>query len=109
MRRAVRLRLAAPTLSLDPNEVITPAALDVLVEGSAGILREMVCLMRRAVTEAELAKRSQIDQEVAWEAIYALHRDLSAGLNPIYRQRLVEVLPTHDVPTATDEGAELLR
>lgn len=108
MRRVVHRRLAAPPLKLDPDEVIAPGALDVLVEGSAGILREIVRLMRRAVTEAELAERSQISEEVAWEAIYALRRDLSAGLNPTYRQILMEVLQTHDLPTATDEGAELL-
>ena len=108
MRRVVRLRLATPPLNLVPDEVITPAALDVLVEGSAGILREIVRLMRRAVTEAELAERSRIGEEVAWEAVYALRRDLSAGLNPTYRQILLDVLQTHDVPTATGEGAELL-
>ncbi len=108
MRRVVRLRLAAPPLSLEPDEVITPAALDVLVEGSAGILRDIVRLMRYAITEAELADRSRIGVEVAREAVYALRRDLSAALNPAYRQILLDVLKTHDVPTATQQGAELL-
>lgn len=108
MRRVVRRRLAAPPLSLDPDEAITPAALDVLVQGSAGILREIVGLMRRAVTEAELADRCRIGEEIAWEAVYALRRDLSAALNSAYRQILLEVLKTHDAPTASPQGAELL-
>lgn len=108
MRRVVTQRLAAPPLRLDPEAIITPAALDVLVYGSAGIMRDLVALMRYAAREAELAGQSRIGEDVAWEAVYWRRRDLSAALNAVYRQELQQVLKTHDAPTGTDEGAALL-
>ena len=108
MRQVVRKRLAAPPLRLNPGEIIIAEALDVLVYGSAGIMRDMVALMRYAAREAELTEQSRIGEEVAWEAVYARRRDLSAALNVVYRQELQSVLKTHAAPTATEEGATLL-
>jgi hypothetical protein len=108
MRRVVRQRLASPPLKLAPDEIITPEGLDVLVAGSAGVMRDLISLMRYAAREAELAEQSRIGEEVAWEAVYALRRDLSAGLTTAYRRTLLDVLQTHDVPPEGEVGRELL-
>ena len=106
MRRVVDTRLRA--LGLEPRAIITAAALDLLIEMSGGLMRELVSLMNKAVIEAMVQQRPQIDEPIAFEAVYALRRNYAAGLSLPYREELERV---HELgrPTGSEICDKLLQ
>ena len=106
MRRVVEKRLRA--LGLEPEEVITPEALDRLIGMSGGVMRELIHLMRDASLQVRMDGKERIDEAVAAESIYRLRRQYAAGLSLPYYEELKRVHETGK-PTGTEICDELLR
>lgn len=94
MRAVVRQRLES--LSLKPEDVIVPDALNLLIRGSGGIMRDFIRLVQGAAMQAEVTSKGQIGRPEASKAVNELRRQLMAQLTPNYRRVLDEVRRTHD-------------
>jgi hypothetical protein len=80
MRQVVKARL--DTLGLDTETVITSEALDKLIWGSGGVMREMIRLMREAGLEAQLEQERVINSAHADAALEKMQRVAAASLSP---------------------------
>ncbi|MFQ6016134.1 MAG: hypothetical protein ACE5NP_11925 [Anaerolineae bacterium] len=106
MRQVAHKRLQ--DLDLEPNDVITPRALNLLIQGSGGVMRDFIRLVRDAATKAEIASKPRIDVLVAEKALSGLRRLYEAQLNPLHRQILAKVRETHQ-RTEEKECDDLLK
>ncbi|MFQ5857198.1 MAG: hypothetical protein ACE5LU_16435 [Anaerolineae bacterium] len=106
MRQVVHRRLR--WLALEPNQVITPQALDLLIGSSGGVMRDLVRLVQDAAGKAEVAGKGHIDESIAAKAVSTLRRQFEAQLDPRYRRVLEEVRRTHQ-RTEHKECDELLQ
>ncbi len=80
MREVVQRRLEA--VDRDMKKVIAPEALDRLIQGSGGIMRAMVKLMRSAIVEAEMNGHRRIGPDEAERALQYDQRAKSHLLSP---------------------------
>lgn len=106
MREVVYRRLRA--LDLEPDEILDPTALDMLIKNSGGIMRDLIRMVREATTNAEIAGKGQIDQDAAEKAVVDWRRQYDAQLTPRYRKVLQKVEQTHQ-RTDDEECDELLQ
>lgn len=95
------------SLGLEPEEVITRSALDLLIQKSGGLMRDLIRLVQDSAVKAEVAGQERIDKPIAEEAVADLRRLYTAQLNPRYRQELEQVQRLHE-PAGTPECNELL-
>jgi hypothetical protein len=93
MRHIVRRRLKS--LGWKWEEVIAPDVLDLLIEGSGGVLTDFVRLVQTAALQAEVAGAAQIGISEASKALNELRRQLMAQLTPKYRDVLDQVRSAH--------------
>ncbi len=105
MREVVHRRLT--WLGLEPDEVITRQALDLLIQKSGGLMRDLIRLVQDSAVKAEVAGQDRIDKTTAEETIADLRRLYEAQLNPKYEAELERVRQTHRL-TGTPECDELL-
>jgi len=105
MRQVVYRRLNS--LGLEPEGVITRSALDLLIQKSGGLMRDLIRLVQDSAVKAEIAGQERIDKPIAEEAVADLRRLYTAQLNPRYRKELEQVQQLHE-PTGTPECDELL-
>ncbi len=106
MREVVRRRLRA--LEYKPEAVISQQALSLMAKMSGGVMREMVSLMREAVTQAEIRGETSVTAPISRAAVYALRRQYAAGLRREHYREL-EDFHTTGVPSQSKECHELLR
>ena len=90
MRQVVAKRLAARGMSID--EVITPAALELLARASGGVMRELIRSFRDAATSAQLLDQMQINESIAQDVIDEQRLEIAPQLNADYREALRRVL-----------------
>lgn len=93
MRKVVSQRLLS--LGLEPESVLSPTVLDLLINGSGGVMRDLIRLVQQAAVEAEVNGSDHIAKEYAQEAVNELRRQLDAQLTPKYREVLKKVRKTH--------------
>ena len=93
MREVLRRRLIS--LRYDPETVIDKEAMDLLIQNSGGLMRDLVQLMQDAVVGAEIAKTSTIDREVAMRTVSAWRRQFQAQLTPKCEEVLRSVRQNH--------------
>lgn len=106
MREVVRRRIESLGLGLD--DVIEPAALDMLVGASGGVMRDVVTLMQEAATLAEIAHASAIGSGAAALAVNQRRQLYAVQLRPQYLRVLEQVRKTR-ARTDDPECDELLR
>jgi hypothetical protein len=95
-------------LGYAPQDVIRDDALETLIEGSSGLIRELVMLVQDATIEAEGAGKTVIELPDATKAVNASRRDYEARLRPNARRLLREVCQTRQMPDlASDDVANL--
>jgi hypothetical protein len=102
MRAVVHRRLES--LDLKPQEVIAPDALDSLIEGSGGVMRDLIRLIQAAALEADIAGKDRIEKLEAAKALNELRRQLMAQLTPEYHAVLQDVRSTHQRVDKDDQG-----
>jgi len=78
MRSVVRRRLEG--LGLDPEDVISREALDLLIAMSGGVMRDLILLMREASVNAKRGGKPSIQLEEARKAVYFRRRQFAMGL-----------------------------
>jgi hypothetical protein len=92
MRLIVHNRLKS--LGYEPEEVILPEALDLLIEKSGGVVRDLVFLVNEAALIADMAGEERIDKAIAGRAVADFRRKYEAALTPSSRKVLEEVAHT---------------
>ena len=80
MREMVRRRMEL--------ELISPEALDFLIEKSGGVMREMTTLMQLACNEARVAGKPQIDLPIARKAVAFIRNEYQRSLRVEHYQQL---------------------
>jgi hypothetical protein len=93
MREVLRRRLIS--LRYDPETVIDKEAMDLLIQNSGGLMRDLVQLMQDAVVGAEIARTTTIDREVAMRTVSAWRRQFQAQLTPKCEEVLRSVRQNH--------------
>jgi hypothetical protein len=78
MRSVARQRLEG--VGLDPEDVLSEEALDLLITMSGGVMREFVLLMREASVSAKRGGKPSIQLEEARKAVYFRRRQFAMGL-----------------------------
>ncbi len=102
MRDVVRRRLESLGLRLEA--VVARAALDMLIKGSGGVMRDFIRLIQSAALYAEVKGKERIGKpEAAW-ALNDLRRQLMAQLDPDYYEVLHTVRHTHQRVGGEKEG-----
>jgi hypothetical protein len=101
MRLIVHNRLKS--LGYEPEEVILPEALDLLIEKSGGVVRDLVFLVNEAALIADMAGEERIDKAIAGRAVADFRRKYEAALTPSYRKVLEEVARTKQRTEYKDE------
>lgn len=89
MREIVRRRIRST--DYEPEQVVHPDALDLLIRNSGGVIRDLMFLMREAALDAEIAGEKLIDETIARRAVANHRRLFEASLTPRYREVLEEV------------------
>lgn len=89
MRTVVYNRLRS--LGLEAEKVLPDEMLKKLIRGSAGVMRDLIRLVRDANTQAEIAQHDQIGELEVTEALRAMYRELDGRLTPDYQEVLDEV------------------
>jgi hypothetical protein len=84
------------SLELNPNDIIPKDTLDLLIKGSAGVMRDFIRLVRQAADQAALTEASGIDHSHAVRALNGLRRQLTAQLTPEYHKILDQVRETQE-------------
>ncbi len=101
MRQVVYRRLE--TEQFEPEAIIAPDVLNLLIKGSGGVMRDLIRLMQSATLEAELAGKTRIEEREAKRVLNALRRQLMAQLTPDYHDVLQHVRDTQQ-RAGGDEG-----
>lgn len=89
MREVVRCRMTS--LNLTPDDVIKPDALDLLIQGSGGVMRDFIRLVKSAALYADINNKNQIETPEATDALNELRRQLKAQLTPEFDTVLEQV------------------
>lgn len=105
MRQVVHKRLQALGMAIE--DVIASEALDLLVEMSGGVMRQIILLMRQAILEAEVNSQRRIDLSSAHKAVYRVQRGYARPLGRAERQELREFLATFE-RSGTEMGDTLI-
>jgi len=106
MMEVVYQRLRA--LEYEPEDVVSEDVLKPMARMSGGVMREMVSLMREAVTQAEIRGETRVTEPIVRAAVYALRRQYAAGLR-LEHYRELESFRTIGVPSQSEECHDLLR
>lgn len=93
MREVVHRRLT--WLGLTPDTTIAPEAMELLIQGSAGVMRDLIRLLQSAALQAEIKDEARIELPAARKALNELRRQLLAQLDPDYHLVLDAVRKTH--------------
>ncbi len=101
MRQVVYRRLEAE--QLEPEAIIAPDVLNLLIKGSGGVMRDLIRLIQSAALRAELAGKDSIEEPEAKRVLNELRRQLMAQLTPDYHEVLNRVRDTHQ-RAGGDEG-----
>lgn len=101
MRQVVYRRLESE--QFEPEAIIVPDVLHLLINGSGGVMRDLIRLMQSATLEAELAGKDRIEEREAKRVLNELRRQLMAQLTPDYHEVLQHVHETHQ-RAGGDEG-----
>jgi len=94
------------TLKLTIAEVITDDALEMLIRGSGGVMRDFVRLIQNAAIYAEINKNERITSQEAKKVLNELRRQLSAQITPKYELILEKVKESHK--RTDDEECDVL-
>lgn len=78
MREVVDRRLKS--LQLEPRDVISVTALNLLIKGSGGLLRNLVRLFQNAAMDAQVAGQAAVDMRIARRVLSAERREMQAML-----------------------------
>jgi hypothetical protein len=93
MRRVVTQRLKS--LNFAPEAVIDTVSLDLLIQGSGGVMRDLIRLVASAVLHAEIAEEPRITERAVYKALNGLRISLVAQLDSEYEAVLEKVRATH--------------
>ena len=102
MRSVVHKRLSS--LGLKPETVIAPEALELLIQGSGGVMRDLIRLVQSSALQAEIKNEDRIELPAARKALNELRRQLLAQLDPDYHEVLNAVRKTHQRVGGEDQG-----
>lgn len=105
LHQVVEKRLAL--VGLAPSDVFADGCLDLLIQSSGGVLRNLILVIRYTVEGAFQDSLPQISREIAEEAVSSWRRDYEITMNTMRRQELVHVLE-HGEPSGRDPSLELL-
>jgi len=108
MRKLVENRLKAAALD-GAVQVFAPEALELLIEKSGGVMRDMVELIRYASMEAELLNAGRIDLQAAQRAAANMRRKIQAGLFKEDYEAILSFQRDCDVAKQNSTQMELLR
>lgn len=104
----VEKRLVAAGWEL--HHIFAEAALDLLIEMSGGLMRDMVALVQQSATEAQDMAQDTITLEVAQRAIARQRRTIQAGFFKEHYRALLEAEKAGWIPDDRDEyQMQLLR
>lgn len=84
------------SLSLTPAEILPESLLTRLIQGSAGVMRDLIRLVREAATLAEIAEKTAIEEPEVVEALRAMHRELAGRITPDYHSVLEIIHQNHE-------------
>ncbi|MBI4850314.1 MAG: hypothetical protein HY819_00665 [Acidobacteria bacterium] len=93
MKKVVERRLNS--LHLEMNDIIEPMALNTIIKGSGGVMRDFIRLIQSAALQAQVAKKEKIEIQEAVKVLNELRRQLKAQLTPDYEEILDEVRHTN--------------
>lgn len=88
MQTVVERRLG--TIGLTVADVFDPDALDHLIPMSGGIMRDMMELVRNAITEAEILGEARVSVKAAGQAIHRMSIAMQRGLTEQHYRALLE-------------------
>jgi hypothetical protein len=92
------------SLGLRYHEVVVPAALNMLIRGSGGVMRDFIRPIQSAALYAEVAGKERIGKAEAAKALNELRRQLMAQLTPEYHEVLNKVRQTRRRVGGAEEG-----
>ena len=94
MQQVVHKRLNS--LGLRPEAVLSETVLSKLIEGSGGLMRDLIRLVRDAATQAEIAEKDHIDEPEAIEALRTMYQEFDRRITPDYRTMLNDIHDKHE-------------
>jgi hypothetical protein len=95
-------------LKLNPEEIIADDALEMLIRGSGGVMRDFIRLIQDAATYAEINENKRITSNEAKKVLNELRRQLTAQLTPNYKS-VLETVRTNKDRTGDTKCDDLLR
>jgi hypothetical protein len=104
MRLVVAQRLRS--LNFTPAAVIETASLDLLIQGSGGVMRDLIRLVGSAALHAEIAEEPHITERAVYKALNELRIALVAQLDSRDRALLEKVRTTHERIVNEDEESK---
>lgn len=104
MRRVVTQRLKS--LNFTPEAVIDTTSLDLLIQGSGGVMRDLIRLVASAVLHAEIAEEPRITERAVYKALNELRIALVAQLDSRDRELLEKVRTTHERVVDDDDESK---
>jgi len=104
MRKVISKRLTARGKIVD--DMISPAALDLLARTSGGVMRELIRYVRNAVEFAQLLGKMQIDEMIAQNVVDQQRQDVSLRLTVDHREALRQVMTQGELSAGQRETVE---
>lgn len=102
LREVVRRRVES--IGMKVEDVIEMDALDMIIKGSAGVMRDFIRLVQSATLQAEIAGKDRIGKPEAAKVLNEIRRQLQAQLTPEYKEVLRKVRQTHERLGGKDDG-----
>ena len=93
LREVVRRRLESVKMELE--DVFAGGALNALINGSGGVMRDFIRLVQASALQAEVANKDRIGKREAATALNELRRQFMAQITPEYQRVLDEVREKH--------------
>jgi hypothetical protein len=108
LRRIVELRLASQEWTVD--QAFDPGAIDLVLDWSGGVVRDLVHLVHRACRFAHrrTPRPSRIDRELVELAFRSLAGEIQPGVANAARIEELEQVEKHGRPSGTAESVNLL-
>ncbi len=107
MRDVIRLRLESVGLGLD--EVFDPECVELFIDSSGGVLRDLIRFARDAIRSALMSEKARIDLPIAREAINEFGKLLSPSLTTKRVKELQQVRKTGNAESDDEHVRDLLR
>ena len=107
MRDVIRLRLES--LDLTMEDVFDPECVELFIDASGGVLRDLIRFVRDAIRSALMSEKPRIDLPIAREAINDFAKLLSPSLTTKRIKELQKVRETGNAESDDEHVRDLLR